>query len=288
MKIMIVGNNEFLGQEIAKQLNTEDNTVVLYGMFGDNSYLKDNYWVDDLLHFGTVLMCIEEFMPDLVIYTDNQTSNDSYTIYTKNLERLTNIIDAMTYRKITKLVYISDWSTYGVVPEHMLPITEWTPQYPKTPFGTMKVMSEFMIRNYAELHGIKSVIVRPTEVYGAGQENGVISEIVDCMRDGSEYVIDGGQQLLEFLYIDDFVELLKKIIGGFDTLQYPWEHVIAGTGQPQTLLHAVRCAQSVKHFEVKFQENEKVYSLRSNIGYAQNRYGWNPKTSLKEGITKCL
>jgi nucleoside-diphosphate-sugar epimerase len=92
------------------------------------------------------------------------------------------------------------------------------------PLGLSKRVGEDYLRLYGSLYGLPHVIVRPSTVYGPGQdgsaEAGWVTWFLRAVLEGRQITIHGdGTQSRDILYIDDFTALLVDIAENFDAYQ---------------------------------------------------------------------
>ena len=61
------------------------------------------------------------------------------------------------------------------------------------------------------------VIVRPSVIYGKGQDNEMfIPSLIQSLKNNKTFYMSSGEQYRDFLYIDDFVDGLIKLIKNKD------------------------------------------------------------------------
>jgi len=101
---------------------------------------------------------------------------------------------------------------YG--PAVKLPVSETTPSDPRGIYEISQLSAEMICRTYTRIHGIRTVPLRLTNVYGPrGQmkhsQFGVVNWFVRLALEGKPIPIFGsGKILRDFLYVDDCVEAL--------------------------------------------------------------------------------
>lgn len=92
------------------------------------------------------------------------------------------------------------------------------------PLGLSKRVGEDYLRLYGSLYGLPHVILRPSTVYGPGQdgsaEAGWVTWFLRAVLEGRKITVHGdGTQSRDVLYIDDFAALLVDIAENFDAYQ---------------------------------------------------------------------
>jgi len=123
---------------------------------------------------------------------------------TLNLAELARMTDA------TLLVYISSPAVYG---DAQTPTPETAPLRPISYHGLYKSLSEGIIDFYGRNYGIRSLIVRMTNVAGGRMSHGVIADFFRRLRSNPEELEvygDGGQGR-SYLYIDDALGALELL-----------------------------------------------------------------------------
>jgi nucleoside-diphosphate-sugar epimerase len=99
------------------------------------------------------------------------------------------------------------------------------------PLGLSKRVGEEYLRLYRQLYGVPSVILRPSTVYGPGQdgsaESGWVSWFARAVVSGLPIEVTGdGTQSRDVLFIDDMVALLVDVVEHFAAYD------VAGSRQP--------------------------------------------------------
>lgn len=88
--------------------------------------------------------------------------------YSFNTIGTMNLLDAMVASGVPRCVFSSTCATYGE-PEEM-PIVESMPQAPVNPYGSSKLVCEWLLRDYQHAHGLESVSLRYFNAAGADPE----------------------------------------------------------------------------------------------------------------------
>lgn len=106
----------------------------------------------------------------------------------------------------------SPWFVFGSSREvygepTSLPVTETFPKKPLNIYGCTKLAGEAMVRQYAERFGLRSCILRFSNVYGGSRDilDRVIPRFILAGLHGDPIEIHGGDQMFDFTHIDDTV-----------------------------------------------------------------------------------
>jgi UDP-glucose 4-epimerase len=122
----------------------------------------------------------------------------------------------MQGRPETHLIFFSSGGTVYGNPAG-LPVIEDAPIAPLSHHGAGKAAQEAFCRAHAA-KGQPVTIVRPSNAYGPGQTFqsgfGLIRTMLECARSGSPLEVWGdGENVRDFIYIDDLVEATVRLIG---------------------------------------------------------------------------
>lgn len=109
---------------------------------------------------------------------------------------------------------------------------------------------------------VNSVGLRFFNVYGNGNNKGIVKKAIECVKSGEGITIAGGSQMRDFIYIDDVV---KAII---DNLDSPEKIIDIGTGHPVNIEEALGIIEEVTGGKihavwVDAQNTDMKYSVAS-------------------------
>ncbi|WP_435279352.1 NAD-dependent epimerase/dehydratase family protein [Streptomyces sp. 1222.5] len=166
------------------------------------------------------------------------------------------------------------------------------------PLGQSKLVGEQYLRLYGDLYDVPSVILRPSTVYGPGQngspEAGWVTWFLRACWHSKPLTIHGdGTQSRDILYIDDCTRLLVDIVEHFDAYQSstPYE-VGGGPGNEVSLLDLLQAwetdtgrAHPVTHDARLPGDLQRI--VQDNTGISAVR-GWQPTTDWLDGVRQTL
>lgn len=192
--------------------------------------------------FGTILnmqlnnICIKEASFELSMDFDSVLKNQdivyhlvSTTVPTTSNQHISqelmanvvfsaNLFEACVRNGVKKIVFISSGGTvYGK--EVDCPLKEKTATNPISSYGVQKVTIEKLLYLYRYMYGLDYRIIRLANPYGPYQRpNGVLGAVTTftykALR-GDEIVVYGdGSVVRDFIYIDDAVRAMMKIVDG--------------------------------------------------------------------------
>ena len=190
----------------------------------------------------------------------------------------------------TKFVFMSTCMVYDKASMDGA-ISETNPTKAASPYAGAKLAGENMVQSYYYAYGLPVVILRPFNTYGPYQkatgEGGVISIFIQKKLNGHMLNIYGdGTQTRDLMYVEDCA---KFVVDAAYSNTANGEILNAGLGEDITIneLAGVICEdrRKIKNIEHIHPQSE-IPKLLCDYSKAKKLLGWEPKTSLIEGIIK--
>lgn len=163
--------------------------------------------------------------------------------------------------------------------------------------ANMKLYSEAMCQFFAGLGRAGFTAIRPSNIYGPHDRfdpershvfGATIRKVMEA-KDGKVVVWGQGQEVRDFLYVDDFVRFVELVI---DRQDYPFDIFNVGLGQSITIRELVEkvVGASGKNLEIVYDPSGPTIGTKisMNINKAKEKFGWQPRVSLDEGIAKTI
>jgi len=249
-KILVTGAAGFIGSHVARHLVAAGHEVLavddLSGGFLENVPAGATFVHGSVSDERFVLRLFEEHRFDYVFHLAAYAAEGlSHFIrgfnYTNNLLGSTYLINAAVNAGCVKcFVFTSSIAVYG---RNQLPMTEETTPLPEDPYGISKYAVELDLRAAHEMFGLNSVIFRPHNVYGEGQNLGdpyrnVVGIFMNQIMQGKNLTVFGdGLQTRAFSYIDDVALPIAASIARPKS----WNQVFnVGADRPYTILELAK------------------------------------------------
>ncbi|RZI46744.1 NAD-dependent epimerase/dehydratase family protein [Candidatus Finniella inopinata] len=170
------------------------------------------------------------------------------------------------------------------------------PAMPEDGYGWEKLFSERMCRHYSEDFGLVTRVARFHNVYGplgtydGGREKApaaICRKVIETQLNGTnEIEIWGdGEQTRSFMYIDDCVEGVLKIMNSH--IDYP---INLGSSELVSINQLVSMVEEIAGVKLKRNYNlsapKGVRGRNSDNTLIQKELSWEPSTSLTDGMRK--
>ena len=125
-----------------------------------------------------------------------------------NVAGTVSVMEAAREVGANRVLLASTAATYGE-PE-MIPTSEDIPTAPLSPYGTSKAAAEWYLAQYSRLHGMSTLALRMSNVYGPRQdpdrEAGVVAIFAGAAIAGRPVTVFGdGCQTRDYVYVGDVV-----------------------------------------------------------------------------------
>lgn len=162
----------------------------------------------------------------------------------------------------------------------------------------MKRFTEVMCDMYSSKinNPMKTIILRPGNLYGPfdkfdREKSKVVPSLIRKIIENNEAidVWGDGKDIKDFLYIDDFVEAIIKIILTSDKTMT----LNLASGNPITINEILQCILKIldkKHLNINYDKSmpSMIPVRKINIDKITNEIAWTPSTSIEEGLEKTI
>lgn len=170
-------------------------------------------------------------------------------------------------------------------------ISETHPTKAASPYAGAKLAGENITQSYYHTYGLPTVILRPFNTYGPCQkstgEGGVISIFIQKELDSDALNIYGdGTQTRDLMYVEDCAEF---VVEAAYSDKVNGKILNAGLGKDITIndLAGIICKDKKRIRNIKhIHPQSEILKLLCDYSRTRKLMGWEPKTSLKEGINK--
>ena len=281
--ILVTGGAGYIGSHVVRQLGERGENVivldnlstgrkeaVLYGTLvvgdtGDRELvlrLLREHNIKSILHFAANTVVPESVEKPLQYYRNNTVN-------------VLNLLECCQAAGVEHFIFSSTAAVYGT-PDTLM-VTEESPTRPESPYGLSKLMSEWLLRDYAATGAIRHVTLRYFNVAGADPEARIgqatpnathlIKVAVEALCGkrqsvsvfGTDYPTADGTGVRDYIHVED---LAAAHLSALDYLRNNGKSVTlnCGYGHGYSVLEVLKTA-------------EKVADKALNIHYAPRRPG---------------
>lgn len=312
MKILLTGGAGYVGSACLRLLKQSGHQVVAYDNLVEGHRLAvdgADLVVGDIRDTALLEKTLRDKEIEAVMHfaaatnVGESVTNPSYH-YDNNIGGTLSLLNAMVAAGVKKILFSSTCATYGLNPAS--PMAEDADQDPCSPYARTKLAVEWMIRDFAQTHGIGFTILRYFNAAGAsgdGQfgeyhhpETHLIPLVLQDILQGSgslkvfgdDYPTEDGTCIRDYVHIEDLASahlLAMEAITG-DTA----EVYNIGTGTGQSVLDIIKACEQVSGHQVKYTIVERrpgdAPELVADPQKLKTRLGWKPRYPNIEDIVR--
>jgi UDP-glucose 4-epimerase len=225
--VLVTGGAGYIGSHVVAQLLEAGERVVVdddlstgfrdsvlggtlvVGNCGDQGMVADTiaaHGVDTVMHFAARIVVPESVADPLGYYGANTCTSRS-------------LVEACVKSGVRSFVFSSTAAVYGLPADGRA--SETTPTEPINPYGTSKLMTEWMLRDAGAAHGLRHVALRYFNVAGAdakgriGQRTPDATHLIKVACEvavgkrrsigifGTDYATPDGSGIRDYIHVDD-------------------------------------------------------------------------------------
>jgi UDP-glucose 4-epimerase len=300
MNIIVTGGAGFIGSHLVERLHRDNNIkkIIILDNFEDGSY-KNIRHLQSIKKIKSIKKDVTRIKKndkvfkkiDLVIHlaaiADVVPSIESPKDYCEtNVIGTMNILEAMRYNKIKKIIYSASSSCYGIPTKY--PTNEKAKIDPKYPYAFSKYVGELFIQHWSKVYNINYISLRLFNVYGTrsrttGAYGAVMGVFLKQKIEGRPLTLVGsGKQSRDFIYVSDVCDAFIK------SIYTSQKNLILniGNSRPIKIIDLVKTLKS-KYVKVPNRPGEP-FKTYADIKLAKKKINWKPKIQFNVGIKKLL
>ena len=196
------------------------------------------------------------------------------------------LLEAVKGHPLKCLVYAGSSSVYGDA--EVFPTGESALPAPLSPYGVTKLAGEHLSYVYWKNFHVPSVRLRYFSVYGPRMRPDLmLARAMQSMRDGAMFDVFGdGEQTREFTYVGDAVEGTIRAA----TRGAPGDLYNLGGGSSVTVNHVLDLVADIAGKKLRRRHTARQAGdhrrAGASISRARIQLGWEPRTSLREGLAE--
>jgi len=305
-KILVTGGAGFIGRSCVAKLIKNDHSVEIYDNFSLSSPLNRFFhcWNSDIRDMDSLEIALQEkdqvlhlaAPSSMLMYLENPISATTITI-----DGFLKLLEACRKRDVTNIVFASTSAIYeGLEPpwrEDMVP--HYKPQDLKS---LSKYVCSQLAQLYSDKYGMKITALRPSSVYGVGEESkkgyaNVVSLFCWAMSKGERPIVWGdGSQSRDFIYVEDVADLIVSVMNynrmrsgnGFQVFN-------VGTGVSTTFNDVICIINSMldKKLDPIYIPKPNQVDLYSpcvltDMTRVKETFNWSHRITVEEGVRRIL
>ena len=214
--ILIVGASSFVGNNLILELKKDFN---VFGTFNKNSKSytnKKNFYKVDLTlnnpfkflknkKFHYVVWCVQN---------NNLLKKNFENFFNINISGLMKLMNFLSIHKLDKFIFFSSGSVYYPSKNK---VKENSKIELNNDYKLTKYFGESLCKIYSKIYNFKLIILRPFTVYGNGQKNKLIFNLIEKIKKNKKIYVDGQKGIkLSCINVNDVSSIVKYLIINFN------------------------------------------------------------------------
>lgn len=308
MRVLVTGGAGYVGSHCVRMLCERGYDVVVYDNLSTGhakavdaraelirADLSDLDTLDDIMRTG-----IDGVMHFAGVLNVNESLEHPVNYYVQNVSNTLNLLRAMAWSGVKKIVFSSSCSVYGI--PLATPITEEMPCLPISPYGSSKLMVERILDDCSRAWGLGSTSLRYFNAAGASpsgkigeahpEEVHLIPLVVRAALDqnervrvfGVDYPTKDGSAVRDYIHVDDLasahIAAIESQKGG------EFRSFNVGTGWGTSVKEIIDIVRRVMRSEITVSpalrrpgDPPELYADPTKI---QTELGWEPKYDIED------
>ena len=303
-KILVTGGAGFIGSHLCEKLLENDYNVICVDSFNDyyDPRIKGDNIADSLKNKNFSLVrgdildkeCLNSIFSKYdihkVVYLAAIAGVRSSLINSQeyidvDIKGTVNLLEIVKKYKVDQFIFGSSSSVYGI--NYKIPFAEEDKiDLQISPYATAKRCAELYCATYHYLYKIPVIILRFFTVYGSRQRPDMaIHKFTRLMSQGKSISMFGdGKSERDYTYIGDIVDGILKAMQKINK----FEIFNLGNSKTIKLIDLINCIEYKLKIRAKIEQLPNkpgdVLITCADISRAKRMLGYNPSTSIEEGI----
>lgn len=290
MRILITGSTGFVGRNLVPKLILNGYQILELtrsinksrNFFGNKT---EKLEISDIEFKNK----IKAFDPELVIHlasylTSSDRIEDVNKLIESNISFLSKVLDSISSTNLKLFINTGTSAEYFKGDENL---------EPSYLYAATKTASRSFIDYYALAYEFKQCTIVPYTIYGGkDSQKKIIDLIYDSIKSNTPLDLSPGDQVLDFIHIDDVTDFYVWVLKNIDKLPIKSNFKL-GTGIGYSLKQVAKLVENLTQKKTNINWGGKDYR-KTDVMYAVanlenlNDLSWRPKISLKDGLENML
>jgi UDP-glucose 4-epimerase len=288
LRALVTGASGFLGSHLCERLlqsGAEVHATSRVCRDGDKSRLR--WWQSGLTEFGLVRELLEEIRPEVIFHLAGRVTAAPelglvLPTFSSLLGSTVNVLAAATTVGCRRVVVTGSLTE----PESGL-----LDVVPSSPYATAKWAGAAYARMFHKLYRTPVVILRLFMTYGPGQHREkIIPYVIESLSRGRPPQLSSGRWKADWVYVDDVIDgfVLAAARPSIEGCTFDLgSGTLTSTREVVRRLIALYGPQVEPSFgALRDRPDEQVRA--ADIAPAREKLGWEPNTSLDEGLARTV
>ena len=290
-KILIIGGTGFIGYHLAKRCIKEKFQVTSISSKKPSKtklIKKIRYRHCNIKNFNELKKSTNidfDYVVNLGGYVNHKNKKKTYDSHFLGVK---NLYKVFKDKSIKAFIQIGSSSEYG---NSRSPLKEKSLCNPLMIYGRSKLMATNFLLNQYKLNSFPVTILRFFQVYGPSQKpNRLIPIVINSSLKNKKFKCSDGQQLRDFLYVDDAIEAILKSL---KNKKAKGKIINIGYGKPikvkKIILMIIDIIKKGRPLFGKLTLRvDEPKLLFPSLNFAKKTLNWRSKIDIKKGLLRTI
>lgn len=315
MKVFITGATGFIGKAVVKNLIKDKHSVTELLLPQEDERLAGGsaFVRGDVTQRESLAGKMKGH--DAVIHLAGAVGYQSWkNCRNINIHGARNVVDEAVHSGVRRFIHMSSVSVYGRVPNVLIG-EDFPHRKIGDPYGDTKIDAENIIHEVALGGALDVTIIRPTAVYGEGDDK-FLPKLIENLKSGKFRIVGSGEHSVDLINVSDIADFVllvlkePKSIGktyNLANLENPsWNEMLQAISSelgipmpekhlPYQLAYAFGGVMEFLSFFSRKPPRLNRYSIRLigqpyhySTDRARQEMGFTPRIKLLDGVSDCL
>lgn len=287
MRVLITGSTGNVGKELVPFLIMSGHVVieVSRNLEKSKNLFKDTTVKIDL-NSDNFKELVELSRPDVVIHlaaylTASDELNEIEALIQSNILLTSRLLNALSHTKIKAFINTGSFAEYNSGGQN------FDPAYF---YAATKIATRYIVDYFSKSFYFKQITIVPYTIYGGiDSKKKLIDYLIASINTQKPLDLSPGNQVLDFIHIDDVCKFYEKVLNKIDDLPDKIEFRL-GSGVGKTPREAVKEIEEITGQSaninwggVSYRKTDTMYSV-ADLYYSKVFLDWKPEVSFKEGV----
>jgi len=296
MKILLTGGLGFIGKRFIRKFGDNYKIIVFARKEKIEDSIEDSSFKNVIFEEGdiednAIIDAISKHKPDVVVHLAALTglkkcSEDPEKTFKINVYGTHNVITSCI-KTNSRLIFISSREVYGETVKNES--VEDDVLKPKNIYGLTKLIGENLVRIAGDVHNLDYTIFRITNAYGPEGDNYGAQIMIKNAINEKKIIILGGNQKLNFIYVDDIAEALANNLDNKESSRQTFNLGSTDTLSIEEFVNKIRetldFSVVVEYHSMRISE---TINFNPSLNKTKNILKFVSKTTIDEGIKKTI
>lgn len=296
--VLITGGAGFIGSSLARRLVAEGCSEVRvvdhlrcgsWGNLGELPVKKIelDYGLASAEQLRDICRGVD-YLFHLAAEKHNQSKLSPEILFRSNISGMHSLFEAAVNEKVRKVIFSSSLYAYGISGVDFYKESD-RPQ-PDTLYGMSKLAGENICAYFEKQYGLAVSVFRfyfvygPRQFAGMGYKSVILKNFERLMRGESPQITGTGDQILDYIYVDDVLEALIRAT----EIDTPNKIFNIGSGQVVSIKELTELMRKVANSEKMpiYVDPDWTAGTRrvADISEIKRALNWQPSVTLEQGL----